>query len=609
MNIVKTQVTSGKKSPLFYIGALLLIAAFGFAFLLAGTKLGLYENAPGCGVGSGCDAVTNGPWGTIPILLWPVSFVGLAWFAGLFYGWIQAATSQKRFLWIVRIGAVASIGFFVVMIGIGHFCKWCALAHVCNLLFWTIAEFEHRSTKDECRDGNPLFRFSIVFIVSTALLMIVQFVVSSYQEQRDEAAGIKNVEKVVRGESDVSTLRLLEATHRIGPKDAPIQVVIFTDYQCPDCKRIEGELAAIVSKRGDVSVSVKHFPMCYDCNDNIGTFKLHANACWAARAAEAASIVGGEEGWEKMHTWLFEQGGRFTDQTFTPSLVELGFDPRYFIPAMMGEKTLERVKADSNDGFALGLFFTPMVFVNGVEYLWYYGGQGSLDSLISRVAANVGSGGGGVLEPPSASEKLVEDWRRGRDIVTRGNDAVSWTGNGPIEFVVWGDYQEPVTAELDNEIKKLLEEEGSQITYSFRHFPIDGSCNAGIANFSAKYDGSCVLSKLVEAVDVLAGNRQRWEMHDWILAQPKPVDLTAATQQAVALSGVDAGTVQDVIVGIEVNNRMRLDILSKNLVWRRSIPVITIDGRFVPRWRSDDVSASELFHRIIGVVGSEGTSR
>ena len=98
-------------------------------------------------------------------------------------------------------------------------------------------------------------------------------------------------------------------------------------------------------------------------------------------------------------------------------------------------------------------------------------------------------------------------------------------------------------------------------------------------------------------------------MHDWILAQPKPVDLTAATQQAVAFSGVDAGTVQDVVVGIEVNNRMRLDILSKNLVWRRSIPVITIDGRFVPRWRSDDVSASELFHRIIGVVGSEGTSR
>jgi len=265
-------------------------------------------------------------------------------------------------------------------------------------------------------------------------------VVSSYQEQRDETAGIKNVEKVVRGESDVSTLRLLEATHRIGPKDAPIQVVIFTDYQCPDCKRIEGELAAIVSKRGDVSVSVKHFPMCYDCNDNIGTFMLHANACWAARAAEAASIVGGEEGWEKMHTWLFEQGGRFTDQTFTPSLVELGFDPRYFIPAMKGEKTLERVKADSNDGFALGLFFTPMVFVNGVEYLWYYGGQGSLDSLISRVAANVGSGGGGVLEPPSASEKLVEDWRRGREIVTRGNDAISWTGNGPIEFVCLGSH-------------------------------------------------------------------------------------------------------------------------------------------------------------------------
>ena len=609
MNTDNTQFTPSKKSPLFYIGALLLIAAFVFAFMLAGAKLGLYENAPGCGVGSGCDAVTGGPWGTIPILLWPVSFVGLAWFVALFYVWIQADASQKKFLWIVRFGAVASIGFFIVMIGIGHFCKWCAFAHVCNLLFWIIAEIEHRSTKNECRNGDPLFRFSLVFILTTALLLIVQLVVSSYQTQRDEIKLIKNVDDVLRGESDVSTLRLLEATHRIGPKDAPIRVVIFTDYQCPDCKRIEGELADIVSRRDDVSVSVKHFPLCFDCNDNIGTFKLHANACWAARAAEAASIVGGEEGWEKMHVWLFEQGGRFTDQTFAASLGELGFDPRYFIPAMMGDETLERVKADSNDGFALGIYFTPMVFVNGVEYLWYYGGQGSLDSLINRVATSVGSGGGEISEPPSASEKLVEDWRRGRDIVTRGNDAISWTGNGPIEFVVWGDYQAPLTGELDGEIKKLLQEEGSQITYSFRHFPIDESCNAGIASMPTKYDGSCMLSKLVEAVDILAGNEQRWAMHDWVLAQPKPVNLSGATQQAVSLSGVDTRTVQDVVVGIEVNHRMRLDILSKNLVWRKSVPVITIDGRFVPRWRSGDVSASELFHRIIEVVGSEDTSR
>ena len=50
-------------------------------FGLAGTKLGLFSEVPGCGVrGGGCEEVVNGPWGKIPGLGWPVSFVGLAWF-------------------------------------------------------------------------------------------------------------------------------------------------------------------------------------------------------------------------------------------------------------------------------------------------------------------------------------------------------------------------------------------------------------------------------------------------------------------------------------------------------------------------------------------------
>jgi len=606
------QEKQGKNSPLFYIGGFLIIAAFVSAFLLAGTKLGLYKDAPGCGVGSGCDAVTNGPWGTIPLLSWPVSFIGLAWFVSLFAGWISGGVSRGRFLWLVRTGALASIGFFAVMLGIGEFCKWCALAHVCNLLFWIVAELEFKSLKTDLenrKDGNPLVPFVLVFVSVSALLWVVQFSVASYQAVRDKESRVENVSDVLRGESDFSTLALLKAKHRIGPKDAPVQVVIFTDYQCPDCKRIEGQLASIVAERDDVSVSVKHFPLCYDCNDNIGTFNLHANACWAARAAEAAAIVGGEEGWQKMHTWLFEQGGQFTDATFPTSLQSLGFDPNYFIPAMMGEETLRRVKADSNDGFALGIYFTPMVFINGVEYLWYYGGGGSLDAIIDTVAANIASGSIEYTDPPSAAEKLVEDWRRGRDIVTRGNEAISWRGDGPVEFIVWGDYQAPLSIELNREIQKLLDEDGSQITYSFRHFPVDEACNAGVSGMPTKYNGSCLLAKLVEAVDILGGTEQRWAMHDWLVAQSKPINLNTATLHAVALSGVDSDVLQDVIVGIEVNNRMRLDILSKNLVWRKSVPVITIDGRFLPRWRSDGVPAYDLFHRIVEVVGSEETSQ
>ena len=62
---------------------------------------------------------------------------------------------------------------------------------------------------------------------------------------------------------------------------------------------------------------------------------------------------------------------------------------------------------------------------------------------------------------------------------------------------------------------------------------------------------------------------------------------------------------QDVIGGIDVNKQMRVDIFTKNNVWRKSVPVLTIDNRFVPRWRSSAVPAQEVFEQIIQSVGGE----
>jgi shikimate kinase len=98
-------------------------------------------------------------------------------------------------------------------------------------------------------------------------------------------------------------------------------------------------------------------------------------------------------------------------------------------------------------------------------------------------------------------------------------------------------------------------------------------------------------------------------MHDWIMKQdgdgPNSVNIEEATEYAKAITGADGDTLASVIGGIDVNNQMRLDILTKNNVWRKNIPVLMVDNRLVPRWRSDDVSANELFKKIIQSVKSE----
>lgn len=588
MNDSEPNKETRKKSPLILFGTLALLVAAGASGVLAATKLGYIPSLPGCGAGSSCDAVTNGPWGTIPVVGWPVSFLGFAWFAGLLFGWITSAGNSRGLLWLIRLGVIASVGFVVLMGGLGSFCKWCLLTHACNIVFWVISELVSREGVDRANSVPITKPFAGAFSFTTVVLAIaLQFV--------------PTLGKVV----EESTLPLLEARHRIGPVDAPIQIVMFTDYQCPDCFRYEKQLSALVEANTDIAISVKHFPLNYDCNDNIGTLKMHGNACWSARAAEAASILGGEDGWEKMHEWLFTQKGSFTDESLPRSLSELGFNPREFIRVMSSEETLQRVKQDADDGYDLGVFFTPMIFINGVEWLWYYGsGQGSLASAITSVRE---SGSSIVSDPPLATDKLVEDWRRGKIHTLQSTGERSWLGGGDIDFVVWGDYQADATGRLDGEIKKLLGVD-SRIRYSYRHFPIDEACNTTVSNTINKYDGSCFLSKLVESVGVLTNDGARWALHDWMFQQQTPIRLSSALATASSISGVDQSVLQDAVEGIEITSRMGVDVVLKNRIWRRNIPVLVIDGRFVPRWGGEGVDTQDLFQRILGVVESERSS-
>ena len=123
----------------------------------------------------------------------------------------------------------------------------------------------------------------------------------------------------------------------------------------------------------------------------------------------------------------------------------------------------------------------------------------------------------------------------------------------------------------------LLERYGDKVSFAFRYFPIDESCNTGVSGYTTKNEGSCYLSKLVEAVFVIGGVDARWEMHDWIMGQGGPINPGVATAFAAGIVEEDTKTVRAVTNSAEVSNRMRLDILSKNQVRKRGVPTLTID--------------------------------
>ena len=127
-------------------------------------------------------------------------------------------------------------------------------------------------------------------------------------------------------------------------------------------------------------------------------------------------------------------------------MLDLGFDPNVFIGIMTSDETLQRVKQEADDGFGLGVYFTPMIFINGVEWLWYYGGQGSLENAIAVVRERAS---GSVTAPPIADDKLLEDWRRGQVHSLPAQGSRAMLGIGEIEFVVWGAYEADANRKMD----------------------------------------------------------------------------------------------------------------------------------------------------------------
>lgn len=598
----KKQKSETNKLPSFWgfwVAAIAAGLAAMASLVLAGPKLGLWTSLPGCGPQSGCDAVTNGPLGNIPLgfLVWPVSFVGFAWFVSIQALWANTKGGSGSLLWLIRLGAAGSLGFVVAMLVSGHFCKWCAFVHLSNFVLWIAAEKSIRSTGAvgaKCIVKGFICYFMFVSVVLGAVYMFA----SSKKTESDKKSSEENLKEIIGAVADSSTLKLLEPGRRFGSEDAPVQVVMFTDYQCPDCKRLETQLARIYRQRSDVSLVVKHFPLNFDCNDEIGQMKMHPNACWSARAAEAAFILGGQDGWERMHTWLFANGGSFTDATFKQDLLVLGFKPSQFLPVMASEETLAIVRASAADGKALGIWFTPMIFINGVEYLWYYGGQDSLAKVIDLVAVAAGVGPQPLISPPSAVEKLIEDWRVGRVFSLNDRGDPSWTGDGDIEIVVWGDYQTEPTRKLDLMLKDVLKS-GARAKYSFRHFPIDNECNPNVKNYNTQYPGSCAMARVVEAVDILCGSDARWRVHDAFMSDQTNVSLVGLSEFAATMCTSDPQTIAIVAQEQEVANRITGDIRSKLSVWRRSVPVLVVDGRFVPRWEMDGTTGKETLLRLI----------
>lgn len=145
-----------------------------------------------------------------------------------------------------------------------------------------------------------------------------------------------------------------------GPKDAPLKLVEYADFQCPSCRLYYPLVKQLQQDfKGKLLFVYRYFPLS----------GIHQNAVNAADAAAAANKQG--KFWE-MHDKLFDTQDSWAEtqnarDTFVTYAQQLGLNVDQFKKDFNDPATQKTIKAAEQKDLDMGLTGTPTFFLNGKQ--------------------------------------------------------------------------------------------------------------------------------------------------------------------------------------------------------------------------------------------------
>ena len=144
----------------------------------------------------------------------------------------------------------------------------------------------------------------------------------------------------------------IEDSYVRGPRDAPVTIVEFSDFQCPYCAQAAGLVDQVLQAYPkDVNFVYKNYPL-----------PMHPNAEPAARA----SLAAGKQGkfWE-MHDEMFKNSRDLSPQGIRGTAEKIGLDLNKFEADMRSDEIKQQVQRETREGQNAMARGTPSFFING----------------------------------------------------------------------------------------------------------------------------------------------------------------------------------------------------------------------------------------------------
>lgn len=169
--------------------------------------------------------------------------------------------------------------------------------------------------------------------------------------------------------TDLLSPPLEDLDHVRGERGAPLELVMFGDFQCPFCLGAQSILRRVRERLGErLLFGFRHLPIP----------ERHPLAPLAAEASEAAAAQG--RFWE-YHDALYPVQPKLSRETMLEVGRELGLDAERIAGEIDSGAHRDRVARDVAAAEASGATGTPTFFVNGERFFGAYDASSLVEAL------------------------------------------------------------------------------------------------------------------------------------------------------------------------------------------------------------------------------------
>jgi len=217
---------------------------------------------------------------------------------------------------------------------------------------------EKSETKNETKSDtitikkDALWKYSTFVLAGILVILVIFFVLPSSGNSPTTGAVVGNQPAPTVPTQPSQVTATADDDARIGSPNAPVEIIEFSDFECPFCARVAPTLKQIIAEYGDdVTLVYRDFPLT----------SIHPMAIPAAVAAECVRQQGGDEAFFQYHDKIFANQQLLNQASLGQWAQELGYN----LDCDNSELEKEVLK-DLADATAAGGRGTPYFVINGI---------------------------------------------------------------------------------------------------------------------------------------------------------------------------------------------------------------------------------------------------